>query len=271
MKQIFSFGSVRFKNNNFLLCIVSDFDNLQPVKFKFGRKSKGILLDVNPSTCKVNCFSAQNSGVVYYHHADMNFVPRKYWLECDMKDILNKVGWSPREIVYFSSLVNSSKPLNWIDTDYGIRTIDPGPPHTKKIYLSQDSLTLCGKSVAKIEYDGRIGKNQDLPKEIVLSQHNWTAKDINAIVQKIPPNGLRSFTVYFYDHDMAYRFTIWEDRVNIVIYSGNGCKVLYTHLTPELDESEQIKIGFQMLFTCILAQDVNEIKRKMAKYELLGY
>jgi len=257
--------------------LVSDDENLFPIKVKL-RKSYAFLVNLNPDTCKVNFFIRNKNGIAYHHHVNIDFIPRKSWLEFSLKQFIEKFGFKYSDVVhglYVPKDANMPYFDNWryypTDTEYGITVIETAPPYSKCIYLVRDALTLYGESVAKIEYRGRTYKYKNLPQELILCPHNWTANDINDIVQLIPQNGLTMFTVYFYDINTKYGFSIGENRVNIIIDFDDGHTPRYTHLTPILADNTLVKIGFEMLFKCISAKDLSEIKAKMSKYDLLGY
>lgn len=259
------------------LCLVTDNEILNPIKVKI-RRNVALSANVNPSNCKANFFITTEDGARYYHHVSVDFLPRKQWLEFNMKQFIEKIGFKYYDVVlvpYYPDGIDTPYFNGWkrypTDTEYGIYVTETKPPCLKHVYLVRDTLVWCGKSVAKIEYDGRTNKKYNLPEKIVISPHSWTDRNIDAIIREIPQNWLRGFKVYFYDHDMAYRFTICENRVNIAIYPVNSGQALYTHLTSELDEREQIRTGFQMLFSCISAGNLDLIKKKMSKYQMMGY
>lgn len=259
------------------ICLVSDNEKVSPIKVKI-KKDSALLAYLNPDSCKAILFIRNKNGVSYHHHVDIDFVHRKSWLEFNLKQFIEKIGLKYSDVVGGPCIAhNVSIPYieNRVhchtDTQYGITLIDIAPPRLKYVYLVRDALTLCGKSVAKIEYWGRTNKSKNLPQELVLRPHNWTTNNINDIVQLIPQNGLTMFTVYFYDINTKYGFSIGENRVNIIIDLNDGHTARYTHLTPELADDKLVKIGFEMLFNCISAKDLDGIKAKISKYELFGY
>lgn len=258
---IFANGLPYMSRYYLFLCLTSDCNNLHTVKAKF-RGQPDFFVEINPANCKATFFIQQSGGTGFYHHMNIKFYPGKKCFVFDVKKFIADIGLQSKiDFSHFSQLSASS---NWIDTNYGILTIEEKPPCAKHIFLAKNFLMLCGKAVYRIFYEGPTSQNENLPKEIVSAPHAWTINDIDTIVQYIPQDGLRSFEVYVYGSDIVYTLNFDEKEIAVIAKSGvESCKYISHDVTKT-----RIAKGFEVLFEFISAVDMAGIKRKRDKLNL---
>lgn len=195
---------------------------------------------------------------------NINFFPGKKCFVFDVGKFKANIGLQSK--IDFSHFTQLSASSNWIDTNYGILTIEEKPPRAKHIFLAKNSLTLCGKAVYRIFYEGPTSQNENLPKEIVSAPHAWTANDIDTIVQYIPKDSLRSFKIYVYGSDIVYTLDIDKNEIMVIARNGvESCKYISHDVTRT-----RISKGFDLLFQFISAGNMAGIRLKKRKFELLG-